>query len=453
MDNRVLQDLVDAPRERLDVEYKTWLILEDKEAQAKLAKHLCALANFGGGFVVLGIAKDMTSAGKQPAEAGPYDQDRLSGIIKRYLTPVFQVSVYRVTASATGIIHPVVWVPSHEAVPVCSKRSGPKSDGEAVGIDEITHYTRAAGPESVPATTPEHWRPMIRRCVLHERQALLAGLEPILRSPGRPVPEPGEAIRGWHDAAHRKFLEAVESDGDEDLLKRAHYQFSYRIDIAGGEQLPMVGFVDELRRIGNEVMQVVNSGLPMFGIFNVSELMPRSAFDSSLGEDELLECDLLSVPGNKPTLPDFWRVSPDGRATIVRAYHEDRLHHWDLDSRADAGTWFWPYVMAREIAEMIHHARAFAKRFEAPETVAIRAEWRGLRGRTLKDPNNPLVQLRSGTARDDDRVFARTVPVASLVEGWPALTAEMLSPLLRMFDVNQVVSAQDIQAWSNTFRG
>ena len=127
MDHPQLQELVDAPMERLDVEYKAWLNLDDREAQATLAKHLCALANHGGGFVVFGIEDDMTTVGQPPNEAGPYSQDRLSGIVSRYLTPAFQVTVHTVTASGTAITHPVVWVPPHEAVPVCSKRSGPRN--------------------------------------------------------------------------------------------------------------------------------------------------------------------------------------------------------------------------------------------------------------------------------------------------------------------------------------
>ena len=47
MDHSELQDLVNAPRERLDVEYKAWLNLKDREVQAGLARHLCALANHG----------------------------------------------------------------------------------------------------------------------------------------------------------------------------------------------------------------------------------------------------------------------------------------------------------------------------------------------------------------------------------------------------------------------
>ena len=175
MDAPELQELVDAPRERLDVEYKAWLDPTDRETSAKLAKHLCALANFGGGFLVFGIDNDMNPAGPRPASAGSYDQDTLSGIVKRYLTPAFQVAVYEVTSVGTKTTHPVVWVPSHEAVPVCSARGGPEIGGKPVGIVRGTYYTRGPGPESVAISRPEQWAPVIRRCVLRERQALACG--------------------------------------------------------------------------------------------------------------------------------------------------------------------------------------------------------------------------------------------------------------------------------------
>jgi predicted HTH transcriptional regulator len=63
MDNLELRDLVEAPRERLDAEYKAWLNLSDNESRAKIARHICALANFGGGYLVFGINDDMTPSG------------------------------------------------------------------------------------------------------------------------------------------------------------------------------------------------------------------------------------------------------------------------------------------------------------------------------------------------------------------------------------------------------
>ena len=65
---------------------------------------------------MFGIDDDMTPAGPRPAAAGPYDQDTLSGIVKRYLTPAFQVAVHEVTSVGTKTSHPVVWVPSHDLI-------------------------------------------------------------------------------------------------------------------------------------------------------------------------------------------------------------------------------------------------------------------------------------------------------------------------------------------------
>ena len=447
MDTPELQELVNAPRERLDVEYKAWLDLGDRQASAKLARHLCALANFGGGFLVFGIDDDMTPAGPRPAGAGPYDQDTLSGIVKRYLTPAFQVAVYEVISVTTKTTHPVVWVPSHEAIPVCSARGGPEIGGKPVGIVTGMHYTRAPGPESVAITRPELWAPVIRRCVLHERRALLAGLEPMLRAPGPPAADPDSPFRRWHEAAYGRFLEVVDGKGAGEWLKRAHYQFSYEIVVADGERLEMSGFLEQARQMSQEVLRLVDPGWTMFWVFDGEELQPRSATDGALRDEEFLECSLEDA--GEMMLPDFWRMSPTGSATIVRPYREDRRK---LGAEFRAGTWFWPFLMAREIAELIAHARAFAERFEAPETVSFRAEWRGLKGRRLKDPDDSFVELRGGAAEDDLRAVTRTIPVASLTAGWPELTADMLSAVLRLFDPRHSVSAAEIREWSKRFR-
>ena len=48
-----------------------WLNLDDREVQAGLARHLCAIANHVGGFVVFRIANDMSPAGPQPPRGRP----------------------------------------------------------------------------------------------------------------------------------------------------------------------------------------------------------------------------------------------------------------------------------------------------------------------------------------------------------------------------------------------
>lgn len=50
-----LQDLIAVPRETLGIELKAWLDLTDKTVRANIARHVAALANHGGGYMVLGL--------------------------------------------------------------------------------------------------------------------------------------------------------------------------------------------------------------------------------------------------------------------------------------------------------------------------------------------------------------------------------------------------------------
>jgi hypothetical protein len=108
--------------------------------------------------------------------------------------------------------------------------------------------------------------------------------------------------------------------------------------------------------------------------------------------------------------------------------------------------------MAREIAEVVRHARAFAERFPAPESVSFRAEWRGLQGRSLKDPQSPLFRRQGRQAQSDSRVVTRTVPITDLTSRWAEITADILSTVTRMFDATFSVSSQEVNSWSKKFR-
>ena len=446
MERSDLRELVESPQERLDVEYKRWLDLTDKSVKAKVARHLCALANYGGGYLVFGIDDDMTPSGARPA--GPYDQDTLSGIVRRYLTPPFQVTVHEVSSSS-GVVHPVVWVPPHGEVPVCSKRTGPDDSRKDVGISAYTHYTRTVGPASEPVATPEMWRPIIRRCVQHDRQALLAALDGVLRSPG-PVVDTEARLRRWHDAARKSFLTAAEDDPDGGVLQRAHYQLSYRI-AGAAEQLDMAGFVDELRRMGHEVRQLVDSGWSTFVLLDVPALRPHSTSDEAAAVEEFLECRMVGT-SRETFIPTFWRVAPEGMATVVRAYYFEDFVERPPTHRLAPGTWFWPFGMAQDIAELIRHARAFAERMDNAESVSFIGEWHGLRGRRPDQPGVPLLRSEGDVAKDDTCVVTKTVGVTDLINGWQTLTADLLSRVLRVFNPRSSVSRQQIGDWADQFR-
>jgi len=53
--NADLDDLINEPRETLDVEVKEWLDLTDNDHRSMVAKEIIALANHGGRFLVIGF--------------------------------------------------------------------------------------------------------------------------------------------------------------------------------------------------------------------------------------------------------------------------------------------------------------------------------------------------------------------------------------------------------------
>jgi hypothetical protein len=140
-----LQDLVENPPEVLDVELKDWMDLNDRVARAHIARHIAALANHGGGYLVFGFRDDRTPNPALPFQLETFGRDNISSIVKRFLMPTFQCEVDFITSSA-GITHPVVWVPSHGAAPICSKADGPQdARGRPQGVNINTYYIRAPG--------------------------------------------------------------------------------------------------------------------------------------------------------------------------------------------------------------------------------------------------------------------------------------------------------------------
>src|SRR6266571_1355792 len=144
-----LQDLIDNPNESLSVEYKSSLDLTDNKARADFARHIAALANHGGGAIVFGITDQMLPHG---GRAMLLTRDIISGIVKG------------------------------------------------------TYYLRKPGPASEPIFTSGEWTPVIRRCAMHERAAILGAVDAALRGTTTTAPDEPVILQRWHDAAHGAFL-------------------------------------------------------------------------------------------------------------------------------------------------------------------------------------------------------------------------------------------------------
>lgn len=209
--SQVTQDLVDNPIETLHVELKAWLDLTDQVVRAKIARHLAALANHGGGYLVMGIRDDrVLDEVNHPGTLTTFTSDQFTGIIDRYLTPSFHCDVLHVAPTAGGKPCVVVRVPSHGAVPICAKANGPDDGkGRSLGIRKGEHYVRVPGPKSVAADSPELWQPLVRRCVMNDRQSLLESFGRLLQPVEAVSTTAVSPLRAWHDAFRRQYEERV----------------------------------------------------------------------------------------------------------------------------------------------------------------------------------------------------------------------------------------------------
>ncbi len=233
----------------------------------------------------------------------------------------------------------------------------------------------------------------------------------------------------WHESVEARYSEILSSTEPfhwPEPLATNHYQLSYLISHSD----PAIGIGDlghVLEEINNEVRDTVWTGWSMFYPFTSPEIAPTVFPENSDGTGgDLLEANLLRTGDFSTSVPDFWRVAPDGRGSLVRPYREDvRI--------SEPGRWLSPETVIRETAELVRHVRAFAQRFPTAATVSFRCIWKGLHDREFMD-FDPGVDWSPGRrASASERTVEGEWPVVQLGAAWPKIVAELGCPILHLF--------------------
>ena len=177
------QQLITYPQESLEVEIKSWMDLTNNDVKAKLAKHLIALANHGGGYIIFGFKEDnsiwSSDESNRPTNLENFDQDIINGIVQKYSEPVFQCSVYCPKRIDNDKAHPVIIVPGGHKVPIKAKRSGPNNNF----IQENSYYIRRVGPSSDIPQSAREWDTLIQKVIRNSKDDLLSAIRDIMSGP------------------------------------------------------------------------------------------------------------------------------------------------------------------------------------------------------------------------------------------------------------------------------
>jgi hypothetical protein len=455
-----MQELVAAPCHSLDVEYKSWRNLDHAEDRAELARDIAALANHGGGFIVFGFHERTL----RPDDTDPFRTDctseRIAAIVRTYLDPPVPVDAVSVL-STNGVVHPVVRVGGHGATPVCIRQDGPLVAGTRL-VERGSYYIRkhrpiSGGrhlgmpyPYSGKIELPQEWAPLIRRCVRRDRETLLGMLEATIDG-HTPTQEPSQRLLTWHRAARAAFLGLVPRSPVAESLARRHYALSYGFELIRPEILEPAQLADALRRTVVEQQMQFRSGWNMFDPPYRRAVQARFVLDPASGDEEqdFLETGWLRDRSPGETA-DFWRVSPTGFATIIRGYVED-MTQAPPAAPVVPGACLSPGALTQECAELVCHARAFARLFSGVRRVAFRCEWWGLAGRELFETGARWAHR--GPAVDDRRVAALQVPIATLAQSWPEVVAQLIAPVLRAFEPDLALGADWVRAQAARWTG
>jgi hypothetical protein len=413
-----LSDLMQDPVESLDREYTLWLDPKSQRDIANMAKALIALANSGGGFLVMGFCEMSGNLIPQDSEAKPsdeFDQDLVDGIIAGFAEPPFQCSLRLVPNPNTGERHPVISVGGSSTVPIRTRRSF-----DSV-LSADTYYIRRPGPTSEPPQSAGEWEELLRRALRNTAVQFSSDLKDT-------VEPSAERISIGEMKRLEQFLSACDARFDEIVRELAEapsrYSYGYwtiAYEIAPNRKKPSLNELLEFlkRSRGRE------TGWPPFWVPERANIAPKP-------RDGLIECQLARRAfRSESARSDFWRVSPEGFAYLVRGYQEDALR------MEAAGSLFDMVLPAWRMGECLLQASRLASCFGEDETIRFTARWRGLRGRRLavissRDRYADPFPQRSA-AQDEIRssvvTTAQQIPISL-----PELVMDLTSPLYATFD-------------------
>jgi hypothetical protein len=431
---RRLNDLLAYPREDLGTELKSWLDLSNESNKANLAQAMLALANYGGGYIIIGFAENggtWIPATPRPANLDMYNQDIVNGIVQGYAEPPFHCSVYHQAHPQTGETYPIIVVPGESKVPIRAKKDGPNKEH----VKQFSYYIRRPGPKSETPQSAQEWDELIGRCVRSSKQDLIEDFRRILLGFGtsvqlpspqgtlvqtsNPQEETSQRFDQWISDSRKRWEALVAEklfNEQPSRYSQGTWTASYVIDAQIKEQ-GLGPFLEILRNVqGHE------TGWPVWWVPNRSEIAPYP-------NSGLIECWLKESSFAGPAHSDFWRASPKGMMFLLRGYQED-------EEPQLAGKIFDVTLPIWRVAECLLHAQRLAKAFDIDSaTIIFQLSWSGLSNRILKSWANPRrIMWNHYQSKQDSTTSNIKVSSSEISTNLPEIVSSLTRSLYESFD-------------------
>jgi Putative DNA-binding domain len=412
-----LRSLLEIPSESLSVEYKSWLDLTQNIGKATLAKAAIALANEGGGIIVLGMREDTGDGGAlrsqlRPSAIARYSQDDINAAIERYSDPAFHCGLMFAPHPLTAHEHAFVVVPGGITVPVMCRRTC-----EGV-ISQHRCYIRKPGPRSEEPFTAEEWRGLLERCVQARRENMLDAIRLIVHGHGTPAQ--GEAVlhnalATFGDTARARWRQLVTDLPPDDDARMPNGRYEIEVEFIGTKN---AGNATEMLRRMTEASRINHTGWGPFVLLTREPFEPRPIEGNV---EAWIGYPVKDRARRDPAHCDFWRAHPSGSLFLLRGYVEDS------SDRVEPATIFDVTMPIWMVGEAMLYASRLARLFDSGDPdIAIRCHYYGLRGRRL-DCLTPGRHFSFARISTDDTADLRTQATMSQMED---NLVEVLHPLL-----------------------
>ena len=406
----------------MSLELKAWLDLSDKAHRGTLAKALIALANHGGGIVIIGFASEGDPENSRPDDLSSYSQDAINDVLERFADPCFHCTVQMVKRENDGLDYPVILVPGGHKVPIRSKRGSPGNE-----IQADRYYIRRPGPASEMPQGGHEWDELIRRCVRNNTDELASLIRDVLegRAPKAAAPpEAADQLAQWDEKSIRRWRELLNNFPADSHVRMpyGHYRVSAFVEGASLD-------IPQLREAIVRADQRLTGWEPWWW-------PTRNGIKPYVHDENTIDCHIAERHLHADAArSDFWRASTTGQLFIVRGYPEDSLEARLPDASAP-GTVFDLTYPIWKIGECLLFIQRFAAEIGAEEsTVSIRCQWSGLKERELAALFNPRRGLyHVYKTQTNEYTSEVTVPVPRISGALPEIVRDLVNPLYALFD-------------------
>jgi hypothetical protein len=163
--------------ESKELEYKGPIAWDegDKKACCELVKDVIAIANSGGGWVLIGLRESATGfipEGLSPEQAKSFETTRLNNFVNNYAEPPINTYVQKLEHDAKLFV--VIEVPGFPDTPHICQKDYPQA------LTAPTLYVRTDNNESAPIRSSKDFRAVVERAVRNRSDQLLSSFRAVL---------------------------------------------------------------------------------------------------------------------------------------------------------------------------------------------------------------------------------------------------------------------------------